>query len=368
MWKNNKINKQKNKRLIGAFFALTLYCLLIGFGYTNFGIYINISLIILGIALFFSYMVSIHKEYHKLYKLTVVVLYISFVVIIVMIAITKSGILEHLDSVESIVHFIQKENPTYTKLLFVLIEFLQVTFIPIPSSIVTGAGAIIFPTQFEAILYSCLGLWIGSIVAFFIGRVFGLNAAKWILGGDTLRKYYEMINGKDKLLLFYMFILPVFPDDVLCIVAGLTSMSFPAFLLMQLISRPLNVALTVYMVEIFKIIPFSGWGIAVWILIGLAILALMIVFWKFSPLFEKNLLKFINYLSKRNVIMYSKTDIKPYHKKNNMLEKRVYASDPYDNNSKLKKDISALLAQNETRFLEVESILNEDDGNIKSKF
>ncbi len=345
-----------------------IYTFLIGMCYRNFGLYINVGLFLLGMGLFALFMLSIYKNYEKLNKLTVIVLYIAVLVIGVMAIITKSGILEQLDSAEAIVNFIKDQSGgTNIKLWFVLIQFLQVTFVPIPSSIVTGAGAIIFPTRLEAILLSCIGLLIGSVVAFLIGRIFGISAVKWIIGEDTLTKYYEMINGKDKLLLFYMFILPVFPDDMLCMIAGLTSMSFPTFLIMQVVSRPLNVALTVYTVEIFKIIPFEGWYIAIWVVIGLAILALMILFSKCAPALEKNLIKFINNLSKRNIITYKKTNVEEYKQKNYALESRVYKSDPYDANSILKKEVRAILAQPQKYYDKAQDIL-DDDIEIKSNY
>ncbi len=313
-------------------------------------------------------MLSIYKNYEKLNKLTIVVLYISVIVIAIMAIITKSGILEQLDSAEALVNFIKEQSKgTNVKLWFVIIQFLQVTFVPIPSSIVTGAGAIIFSSRIEAILLSCVGLWIGSLVAFFIGRFFGISAVKWIVGEETLTKYYEMVNGKDKLLLFYMFVLPIFPDDMLCMIAGLTSMSLPTFMVMQLVSRPLNVAMTVYMVEIFKIIPFEGGYIAIWVLIAIVIIAIMLLFWKFAPVLEHNLLKFINSLSKRNIITYKKTNIEVYKQKNYALETRVYKSDPYDHNSILKKEVRATLSQKQKYYENAQDILDEK-GEIKTKY
>lgn len=335
--------------------------------YRNFGLYINVSLIILGAVMFSTYMISIYKNYEKLYKFTIVLLYCALIVVGIMTAIVKSGILEQLDSIDGMVAYIRSIDSQFTVLIYIFIEFIQVTFVPISSSIVTGAGAILFETRLEAILYSCIGLWVGSIVAFFIGRIFGINAVKWIAGEASLTKYYEMLNGKDKLMLFYMFILPVFPDDLLCMIAGLTSMSFPMFLAMQLISRPLNVAMTVYMVEIFKIVPLEGWGIAVWIAIAVVIIALMIAFWKFSPLFEKNLINFINYLSRRNVITYRKTNVEHYHRENFALESRVYKSDPYDDDSKLKKEVRIVLGQEEKKYKSVEDII-DSDGPIGIKY
>ncbi len=345
-----------------------IYTFLIGMCYRNFGLYINVGLFLLGMSLFLLFMLSIYKNYEKLNKLTIIVLYVAVLAIGVMAIITKSGILEQLDSAEAIVAFIKEQSGgTNVKLWFILIQFLQVTFVPIPSSIVTGAGAIIFSTRLEAILLSCVGLIIGSVIAFAIGRIFGISAVKWIIGEDAMTKYYEMINGKDKLLLFYMFILPVFPDDMLCMIAGLTSMSFPTFLLMQIISRPLNVAMTVYTVEIFKIIPFEGWYIAIWVVIGLAIIAIMILFSKFAPVFEKNLIKFINNLSKRNIITYKKTNVEEYKQKNYALESRVYKSDPYDQNSILKKEVRAVLSQQQKYYDKAVDILDED-VDVKSDY
>ena len=43
-----------------------------------------------------------------------------------------------------------------------------------------------------------------------------------------------------------MMIFPLFPDDILCLVAGVTNMSFPFFLWTNIISRAIGVAVTVY--------------------------------------------------------------------------------------------------------------------------
>jgi uncharacterized membrane protein YdjX (TVP38/TMEM64 family) len=104
---------------------------------------------------------------------------------------------------------------------------------------------------------------LGSITAFFIGRKLGNKAVVWLVGKETLEKWQKKLKGKDNLFLTIMFVLPLFPDDVLCFIAGLSSMSTSYFLIMVLLSRILAVVATCYSVDF---IPFNTWwGITFWI-------------------------------------------------------------------------------------------------------
>ena len=47
-----------------------------------------------------------------------------------------------------------------------------------------------------------------------------------------------MIQRKQDTFLILAFLFPFFPDDVLCILAGLTTMPFRRFLLIALLTRP----------------------------------------------------------------------------------------------------------------------------------
>ena len=77
-----------------------------------------------------------------------------------------------------------------------------------------------------------------------------------------------------------MFLLPVFPDDVLCFVAGLSSMSLWLFLGVILVSRVLAVFTTSYSISL---IPFNTWwGILTWVVFVIAVVILFVVLYKKS--------------------------------------------------------------------------------------
>lgn len=113
---------------------------------------------------------------------------------------------------------------------------------------------------------SCIGIIAGSIVSFFIGRIFGYKVVKWLVGKESLDKGLKTIKGKDKVILTFMFLFPFFPDDVLCFVAGITTVSPTFFIVMIFITRIISVFASSYSMN-NSIIPYdTWWGILLWII------------------------------------------------------------------------------------------------------
>ena len=80
-----------------------------------------------------------------------------------------------------------------------------------------------------------------------------------------------------------MQILPFFPDDILCMVAGLTAMNFPFFLATMILVRPLVIAAYCY----GSLIPVDQpWGIAVWVTIFVVCIVLAVLSFKYQERFE----------------------------------------------------------------------------------
>ncbi len=176
-----------------------------------------------------------------------------------------TGSLNKIDSPESLKEVILSGG-SLSYLIFFIIQFLQVTFIPLPAVITTIAGSMVFG-PWTTFFLSLSAVLIGSIFAFWLGRKFGRRLIVWIIGEKEAEKWGEKL-AKGKYVFFLMMLLPGFPDDILCILAGATPMSYRFFITTNLITRPIVFASIAFLGG-GQIIPFSGWGIPAWIVLVL---------------------------------------------------------------------------------------------------
>lgn len=123
------------------------------------------------------------------------------------------------------------------------------------------------------------------MICYFLGRKFGRKALVWLAGKDATEKYADYIGNRSKGIFLIMQILPFFPDDVLCIIAGLTAMNFPYFAGVIILVRPLIIAAYCFLGN-GSVIPFSGWGIPVWIAIIAVFVVLAVLSFKYQKKFE----------------------------------------------------------------------------------
>ncbi len=202
-------------------------------------------------------------------------LFLLFCLVLIFIF-QKTGFFTLIASSEGLQQYLEKSG-AWMPILYILLQYLQVILLPIPSIVSTVAGLALFGA-FKTMIFSLIGILLGSITAFFIGRRLGYKAVSWIVGEDTLRKWRKKLKGKDNLILTIMFILPLFPDDVLCFVAGLSSMSNRYFLAMIVFARVIGIAGTCYS---FDFIPWNTWwGLLIWAALILGVITVFILVYK----------------------------------------------------------------------------------------
>ena len=124
-------------------------------------------LFLLGVYVAFAGREGRLKGVLSLYVFAVFTLIICFIL-------QKTGFFEMIDTPEKLQEYLQKSG-VWMPILYVILQFLQVVILPIPSIVSTVAGVALFGS-FRAMLYSLVGILFGSITAFFIGRKLGNKA------------------------------------------------------------------------------------------------------------------------------------------------------------------------------------------------
>lgn len=202
-------------------------------------------------------------------------IFISFCLILIFI-LQRTGFFEVVQSSEKLKEYLERAG-VWMPLLYIALQYLQVVILPIPGIVSTVAGVALFGA-FWTMIYSLIGIILGSVTAFFIGRKLGHKAVAWMVGEEDLDKWQKKLKGKDNLFLTVMFLLPLFPDDVLCFIAGLSSMTTRYFLIMIVVSRVLAIAGTCYSIDF---IPFNTWwGITIWLVFFAVIVVAFFLIYK----------------------------------------------------------------------------------------
>lgn len=237
----------------------------------------------------------------KFLRTIIVILITSIIILGVYFALKYTGLLKKFNNLEDIKQFILSGG-NFSLVIFLLIQFLQVTFLPIPAFLTTVAGALIFG-PWKAFFLSMFSIILGSIFAFWLGRKFGKKILYWIAGKEDAEKWIKKLtNGK--YAFFLMMLFPAFPDDILCIAAGVTNMSFNFFLITNLITRPIGI-ICICFIGSGTLIPYHGWGLIVWAIL----IVLLVILFIFSIKYQAKIENFVDNLSKK-IKFKSKTKAK----------------------------------------------------------
>lgn len=127
-------------------------------------------------------------------------------------------------------------------LLFIALQIVQVVIPIIPGGISLAAGVLIFG-PIEGFVYNYIGIVIGSLIAFFLGRRFGKPLIHHLISQKTYDRYIGWLDNQNRFtkLFAIAIFLPVAPDDALCLLAGLTKMSFKTFTMIILLGKPATI-------------------------------------------------------------------------------------------------------------------------------
>lgn len=232
----------------------------------------------LGVAL-----TAVNVEKHPvLYKLLLSTIVMVAVVLATYIILYETGVLETIKSFEALKQLIL-DTKQWGVITFIGITFLQVVFLPLPAAVTVLIGVAIYGPTVSFIL-STIGTVLGSLVTFVMGKIFGKKLVIWMVGEEKTEKYAELLNDKGKFAFLMMMLFPGFPDDILCLVAGVTAMSYKFFIISIVITRPVMIAVYSFFGS-GHIIPFSGWGIPVWIAIFCLAVLLFLLMNRFKDKF-----------------------------------------------------------------------------------
>jgi len=278
------------KFIICIFNSLILTSIFISLTFVELNIFSNILKLILLLSInliFILYLFFKLLKYKVVSRIFYAIFMVASIFLIGYILLYKTNVLAKFSSVSSLKEYIlsTKENGIFT---YILIQMAQVIILPVPAAIICVVGSLIYG-PFLGGLYCSIGILLGSILSYILGKTFGYKLVMWIVGKENTDKYSEILRKRGSFFLSIAFLLPMFPDDILCLIAGITNMSFKNFAIVTIITRPIGVICMSYFGS-GKLIPFTGWGIYAWIAILIVVTILVIVMYKYQEKIQSYIL------------------------------------------------------------------------------
>ena len=214
------------------------------------------------------------QRHETLIKILIVALFSLSAIFVGYIILELTGILERAGNVDGMISLIRSLG-SLGVVIFILFIIINVVFLPIPAAVPAIIGTTLYGPLWSFV-YMAIGTTIGSVITFSLGKIFGKRVAEWMVGKEKTEKYARFLNEKGRLAFIFMIIFPFFPDDILCLIAGISHMSYRYFIFVICTIRTATLAFMCFFSN-GKIIPFHGWGLVVWITIGVALIAAFIL-------------------------------------------------------------------------------------------
>ena len=185
-------------------------------------------------------------------------------------ALYATGFFQAMDSRETMEAYIERCTP-WSHLAYFGIQLASVVVAPIPSNITAAAGAYLFGL-WPSFLITWGAVTLGSAIVFGLARLLGQKFASQFMGEKLSEKYLDLIRRKRDVFLLLAFLFPFVPDDLLCILAGLTDISFKRFFLLVVLARPWGLLVACMVGSATVSIPL--WGMVLLGAVGLAVFLL----------------------------------------------------------------------------------------------
>ena len=165
-------------------------------------------------------------------------------------------------------------------LAVIAFNMAQAILSPIPGHALNIVSGYLFGPWLGT-LYTVIGITGGCAIALGLVRWLGRPFAERLAGKETLARVDNLMQRRGPTFLFWLFLFPFFPDDVICLVAGLTPLPIYQILLLAVVGR--TPGLFVANLIGHTMVELTLWQ---WVIFGVVILLFGALFWRFQQPIE----------------------------------------------------------------------------------
>jgi uncharacterized membrane protein YdjX (TVP38/TMEM64 family) len=169
------------------------------------------------------------------YRNAVAAQFVIAVIIIAVLALASLPFLSFFGDPERISRFIDGAGP-WGPLVYILIQAGQVFAAPIPGQVTGFVAGFLFGPVLGTV-YAAIGGTIGCALVFFLSRRLGRPFVERFVSARLMERFDYLTESGGALILLLIFLVPIFPDDLISYIAGLTRIPLYRLILVALFGR-----------------------------------------------------------------------------------------------------------------------------------
>lgn len=144
--------------------------------------------------------------------------------------------LERFKSFDDIIAFLQTYK-TESIFVYIGVQIMQIVISIIPGQAFQFAAGYLY-TFFPGLFFSIIGSILGTLISFYLAKLLGKDAMHLLFGEERMRYFIQRLNSKKAYtIVFFIYLIPGFPKDLLSYAAGVSEMKFRPFLIFSLVGR-----------------------------------------------------------------------------------------------------------------------------------
>ncbi|HYR70802.1 MAG TPA: VTT domain-containing protein [Candidatus Acidoferrum sp.] len=120
--------------------------------------------------------------------------------------------------------------------IFMALQALQVIIAPIPGELTGILGGYLFG-EWLGLIYSTIGLTVGSVAAFGVGRWLGAHYVRTLVSPATWDRMGFIVEAEGAILCFIIYLIPGLPKDMACYLFGMSPLPLWVFTLVSTLGR-----------------------------------------------------------------------------------------------------------------------------------
>lgn len=164
----------------------------------------------------------------------------------------------------------------WAPVVFIIFQISQVFIAPVPGELVGAVGGYVFG-WWLSLLYSTVGLTIGSLINFGVARVVGQAFVERVVPAQYLARLSFLMERQGVLGAFICFVVPGFPKDILCYILGLAPMSWRMFIIVCVVGRIPGT----FILSLQGALAYRGqWWSMVWLLLASLVFVAPVYIWR----------------------------------------------------------------------------------------